>query len=46
MNEMFKLKNELEEHKNLMADFGERYKEYLEYAKQFAEEVEEEICSF
>lgn len=22
-----------------MADFGERYEEYLEYAKQFAEEV-------
>ena len=39
MDEMFKLKNELEEHKNLMADFGERYEEYLEYAKQFAEEV-------
>lgn len=39
MDEMFELKNELEEHKNLMADFGERYKEYLEYAKQFAEEV-------
>ena len=39
MDEMFELKNGLEEHKNLMADFGERYEEYLEYAKQFAEEV-------
>lgn len=46
MDEMFELKNELEEHKNLMADFGERYKEYLEYAKQFAEEVKKKYVFF
>ena len=41
MSEMFKLKNELEEYRDWRAEFGERYEEYLKYAKEFAREVKE-----
>lgn len=41
MSEMSNLKKELEEYKDWCAEFGERYVEYLEYAKKFAEEVKE-----
>lgn len=39
MAEMLKLKKELEEYKDWYAEFGERYDEYLDYAKEYAEEV-------
>lgn len=41
MKEMSALKKELETDKDLNADFGKNYGEYLKYAKRFAEEVKE-----
>ena len=46
MDEMFILKDELEKYKNWKAEFGERYKEYLVYAKQFAQEMKEKYLFF
>ena len=39
LNEMADLKKGLECYKDFRAEFGEKYKEYLEYAKKFADEV-------
>ena len=39
MTEMAKLKKELESYKDWCSEFGERYDEYLSYAKEFAQEV-------
>lgn len=41
MTEMFSLKKELETYKDWYAEFGENYKQYLDYAKQFAQEMKE-----
>lgn len=41
MTEMAKLKKEMEKYKDWYAEFGERYDEYLDYAKEFAQEVKE-----
>lgn len=40
LNEMADLKTELEYYKDFCAEFGEKYKEYLEYAQKFANEVQ------
>ena len=39
MTEMAKLKKESESYKDWCSEFGERYDEYLSYAKEFAQEV-------
>ena len=41
MEEMFNLKQELEAYKDWNANFGIHYDEYLDYAKQFAQELKE-----
>ena len=41
MSEIFKLKKELEGFKDWCAEFGEWYDQYLDYAKEFAQEVRE-----
>lgn len=42
LKEMADLKTELEYYKDFRAEFGKKYKEYLEYAKKFASEVQKE----
>jgi hypothetical protein len=46
MTEMFSLKKELETYKDWYAEFGENYKQYLDYAKQFAQEMKEKYLFF
>lgn len=44
LKEMTNLKTELECYKDFCAEFGRKYKKYLDYAKAFAEEVKERYC--
>lgn len=46
MDEMLKLKKEVEQYKDWYADFGEKYSDYLEYAKEFGEKLKKEFCFF
>ena len=41
MSEMAELKSELESYKDWCAEFGTRYDDYLDYAKEFAEKLKE-----
>ena len=43
--EMKELKTEMEYYKDFCAEFGEKYKEYLEYAKKFADKVQKKHFS-
>lgn len=45
MKEMTELKTEMEYYKDFCAEFGEKYKEYLEYAKKFADKVQKKHFS-
>ena len=42
---MTELKTEMEYYKDFCAEFGEKYKEYLEYAKKFADKVQKKHFS-
>lgn len=46
MSEMGELKSELESYKDWCAEFGTRYDEYLDYAKEFAEKLKEKYLFF
>lgn len=39
MNEMFQIKEDIEFSKDYYAKFGEKYNDYLQYAKEFAEKL-------
>lgn len=43
MNEMFQIKRDLEYYKDFCAEFGMRYDDYLQYAKEFAEQLKEDF---
>lgn len=43
MFEMSKLKREMEEYKDWCANFGERYQDYMEYAKEFSEKLQKDF---
>lgn len=45
LKEMTELKTEMEYYKDFCAEFGEKYKEYLEYAKKFADKVQKKHFS-
>lgn len=46
MLEMAELKKELEKFKDYYADFGERYMDYLDYAKEFSEQLQNDYFFF
>lgn len=46
MDEMSKVKKEIETFKDWYAEFGEHYDEYLEYAREFTDEVKKEYLFF
>ncbi|MGN9196547.1 hypothetical protein [Blautia massiliensis (ex Liu et al. 2021)] len=43
MNEMFHLKKDLEYYKDFCAEFGKRYDDYLQYAREFAKQLKEDF---
>ena len=43
MNEMFQIKKDLEYYKNFCAEFGMKYDDYLQYAKEFAEQLKKDF---
>ena len=46
IDELAVLKKELEAYKNWCAEFGEKYDEYLNYAKQFAQKIKDKYLIF
>ena len=40
MDKMVNMKKELEKYKDFYSEFGERYDDYIDYAKKFAQEVQ------
>lgn len=46
IDELVALKKELEVYRNWCAEFGEKYDEYLNYAKQFAQKMKEKYLFF
>lgn len=43
MNEMFQIKKDLEYYKDFCAEFGKRYDDYLQYAREFAKQLKEDF---
>ena len=43
MNEMFQIKEDIEFSKDYYAKFGEKYNDYLQYAKEFAEKLKKDF---
>lgn len=46
MAEMSRLKKEVEQYKDYYAEFGEKYSDFMEYAKEFGEELRKEYSFF
>lgn len=46
MDEMSKLKKEIETYKNYYAEFGKKYSDHMEYAKEFGEKLMKEYSFF
>lgn len=46
MQEMLLLKKELEKYKDWCAEFGEKYSNYMKYAKEFADQLKEDYVFF